>query len=106
MKKIIFAALLLVGASTASYAQLSQQQIEQQAQVITNNVHQAVNLTADQMVEIQAANIQYVTNMDHIQQAGNVASPQRTVIVKQHKDQKYQTILTPAQYALYEAMPQ
>ncbi len=106
MKKIIIAALILLGASTASYAQLSQQAIEQQAQVITNNVHQAVNLTPTQMTEIQAVNVQYVTQMDHIQQAGTNASPQRTILVKQHKNNKYQTILTPAQYVLYEAMPQ
>ncbi len=107
MKKIIIAALILFGAANASTAQTSQDPaVIQQAQVITNNVHQAVNLTQAQMVEIQAVNVQYVINMSHIQQAGTAASPERTVLVKNHKNEKYQAILTPAQYALYEAMPQ
>ena len=116
MKKIILAATLIAGATTASFAQntnsnttvqnsqgSSQAIIAQKAQAETDKWDQMLNLTTQQKVQIHEVNLQYERQKDHIAQAGNQASPMRTTALNDYKNNRYQAILTATQYATYLA---
>ena len=117
MKKIIIAALLVMGASTVSFAQISnnttnsqsqgqgssQSTIQQKAHAETDKWHQLCNLTTQQKTQIQAVNVHVFTQLDHIAQSGTAASPLRTTSLMDYKNNRYQAILTAAQYTIYLA---
>jgi hypothetical protein len=117
MKKIIFAILLVAGASKGSFAQSSnnttssqsvgqgssQATIQQKAHAETDKWATMLNLTTQQKVQIQEVNVQVETQKDHIAQSGTAASPLRTTALMDYKNSRYQVILTAAQYATYQA---
>ena len=117
MKKIIIAALLVVGASTVSFAQISnnttssqsqgqgssQATIQQKAQAETDKWVQLLNLTPQQKTQIHQVNVRVEIELDHIHQAGTAASPLRKTSLMDYKNARYQAILTAAQYTTYLA---
>lgn len=112
MKKLIFAALLTMGAGTAVFAQgtnqgtstNSQTAINAAAQTETNKWVQALGLTTQQKIQIHEINLDIEKQRAYLLSVGTAAHPDRFVALQRQKNNRYQAVLTPQQYTTYLSM--
>ncbi|MBN8859886.1 MAG: hypothetical protein J0H29_15925 [Sphingobacteriales bacterium] len=100
----IIALLLFAGISVSAQQKMQSRTPEEKAVVITNKMKTNLKLSDDQYTKVKAVNLDFTTKFDEIRKSENkkgMVNKMRNL--DSQRMQSLKAILTPEQYARYEA---